>query len=85
MSGEPLELPENLHGWSDGKTQITLPNSRIITPPANRYLRWNPDAFTAPVVQLLNSSYQVDQDYWGVTPQFFTGPRAVILLMSTSQ
>ena len=75
VSGEPLELPENLQGWYDGKTAVTLPNGRTITPSANRYLMWNPDAFTVPVVQLPNGKYQTDQYVWGTTPQYITGLR----------
>lgn len=74
-TGEPLELPGSLHGWYDGKTPVTLPNGRTITPPANRYLRWNPDAFTAPVVQFPNGNYQIDQYVWGATSQYITGLR----------
>ena len=27
-------LPENLWGWYDGRTPVTLPSGRVITPPA---------------------------------------------------
>ncbi len=75
VPGEPIELPESLQGWYDGKTSITLPNGRTITPSANRYLRWNPDAFSLPIVQLPNGRYQVDRYIWGTTSQYVTGFR----------
>jgi hypothetical protein len=42
VEGVDLVLPENLWGWYDGRTQVTLPSGRIITPPARTYLRYNP-------------------------------------------
>ena len=33
VEGAPLLLPEALWGWYDGRTQVTLPSGRIITPP----------------------------------------------------
>jgi len=66
-SGVSAELPEQLQGWYDGKTQVTLPSGRVITPSAYTYLKWNPDLFSQPVVQLPNGNWQVDQYQWGST------------------
>ncbi len=70
VEGEPIEVPENLQGWYDGKTQVTLPNGRTITPSAHTYLKWNPDLFTAPIVQLPNGKYQSDIYQWGTTSMY---------------
>jgi trimeric autotransporter adhesin len=61
VPGEPLEVPKSLQHWYDGATSVTLPDGRTITPAAFTYLRFNPDAFTQPVVQLPDGTYQVDQ------------------------
>ena len=37
----PLLLPEALWGWYDGRTQVTLPSGRIITPPNRSHLKYN--------------------------------------------
>ena len=75
VPGEPLELPKALQGWYDGKTPVTLPDGRTITPGAFRYLRWNPDAFTAPLVQFPNGQSQVDPYFWGSTSKYVNGLR----------
>ncbi len=75
VEGELEELPENLQGWYDGKTSVTLPNGHIITPGQYRYLKWNPDRFTTPVVQFPNGKYAVDQYYWGSTGKFMNDLR----------
>ncbi|RPI21291.1 MAG: hypothetical protein EHM61_25135 [Acidobacteria bacterium] len=71
----PLEVPKDLQRWYDGKTSVTLPSGRIVTPQAYTFLKWNPDRFKAPTVQLPNGSYQVDQYWWGQTAQYVNGLR----------
>jgi hypothetical protein len=71
VAGEPVEVPEELQGWYDGKTTVTLPNGRRITPTANTYLKWNPDLFSVPVVQLPNGTYQADQYQWGSSAKYY--------------
>ena len=34
VDGVPIVLPENLWGWYDGRTPVTLPSGRVISPPA---------------------------------------------------
>ena len=34
VEGVDIVLPENLWGWYDGRTPVTLPSGRVITPPA---------------------------------------------------
>ena len=58
-------LPENLWGWYDGSTQVTLPSGRIITPPARTYLKYNPDAFAGRVVTTPNGRIVADQFWYG--------------------
>ncbi|MBL8227538.1 MAG: TonB-dependent receptor [Bryobacterales bacterium] len=74
-SGEAVEVPAELQRWYDGRTPVTLPSGRVITPAAFTHLKWNPDRFRAPVVQLPNGSYQVDQYYWGPTAKYVNGLR----------
>src|SRR5262249_22744935 len=45
VPGQPLEVPAALQHWYDGKTTVTLPSGRQITPCANCFLRYNIDAF----------------------------------------
>ncbi len=65
VEGVPLVLPENLWGWYDGRTPVTLPSGRIITPPARTYLKYNPDAFVGQVVTTPNGRIVVDQFWYG--------------------
>jgi hypothetical protein len=65
VDGVPFELPENLQGWYDGRTTITLPSGRRITPPENTYLRYNPDAFAGRVLTAPNGSIIADQFWYG--------------------
>jgi hypothetical protein len=63
VPGVDLVLPENLWGWYDGNTRVTLPSGRIITPPARTYLKYNPDAFVGRVVTTPNGRV-VNDVYW---------------------
>jgi carboxypeptidase family protein/TonB-dependent receptor-like protein len=65
VEGADLVLPENLWGWYDGRTQVTLPSGRIITPPARTYLKYNPDAFAGRVVTTPNGRIVADQFWYG--------------------
>jgi hypothetical protein len=65
VEGVSLVLPEDLWGWYDGATQVTLPSGRVITPPANTYLKYNPDAFAGRVVTTPNGSVVADQFWFG--------------------
>ena len=56
-------LPENLWGWYDGQTPVTLPSGRVITPPNRTYLKYNPDAFVGRVVTTPNGRIVADQ-FW---------------------
>jgi hypothetical protein len=65
VAGQPLVLPENLQGWYNGTTPVTLPSGRTITPPAFSFLKYNPDAFVGRVVPVANGSIQRELFWWG--------------------
>ena len=65
VDGAPIVLPENLWGWYDGRTAVTLPSGRVITPPARTYLKYNPDAFAGRVVTTPNGRIVADQFWYG--------------------
>ena len=65
VEGVPLVLPENLWGWYDGRTSVTLPSGRVITPPVRTYLKYNPDAFAGRVVTTPNGRIVADQFWYG--------------------
>jgi hypothetical protein len=65
VAGVSMVLPENLWGWYDGRTAVTLPSGRIITPPARTYLKYNPDAFAGRVVTTPNGRIVADQFWYG--------------------
>jgi hypothetical protein len=65
IPGVDFELPANLQGWYDGRTTITLPSGRRVTPPANSYLRYNPDAFGGRVLTAPNGTIIADQFWYG--------------------
>ncbi|HET7218140.1 MAG TPA: TonB-dependent receptor [Vicinamibacterales bacterium] len=65
VPGVDLVLPENLWGWYDGNTRVTLPSGRVITPPARTYLKYNPDAFAGQIITLPDGRNIVDQFWYG--------------------
>ncbi len=75
VAGEPVTVPKNLQHWYDGNTSVTLPDGRSITPAANTYLLYNPDRYTAPIVQFPNGTYAVDQYWYGQTAKYQPGLR----------
>jgi hypothetical protein len=75
VAGVDLELPATLQGWYDGRTTITLPSGRRITPPAFTYLRYNPDAFAGRVLTAPNGSVIADQFWDGNADLAYDGIR----------
>jgi trimeric autotransporter adhesin len=62
----PVEVPKELQRWYDGKTSVALPSGRVITPPANTFLKYNSDAFKGRVVMGADgTTVLADQWYWG--------------------
>jgi trimeric autotransporter adhesin len=64
-AGEPLEVPSALQHWYDGKTRVTLPDGRVIQPPVNTFLKYNPDAFAGQVATAANGTLVNDNFWWG--------------------
>ena len=79
VPGEPMFVPKNLQHFYDGNTSVTLPDGRIITPSAFTYLLYNPDRFTAPVVQFPNGTYSTDEYWYGQTAAYPNGLRTPAL------
>ena len=75
VPGESMFVPKNLQHFYDGNTSVTLPDGRIITPSAFSYLLYNPDRYTAPVVQFPNGTYSIDQYWYGQTAMYPNGLR----------
>ena len=69
--GTPLEVPKALQHWYDGKTSVTLPDGRVITPSKNTYLKYYEGAWSGPVLQVANGSYVPDVFWWGTAAQTF--------------
>jgi hypothetical protein len=67
VANEPLQVPKELQHWYDGKTTVTLPDGRKITPCANCYLVYNVDAFSGPVVPDPNRPGQYIADNYYVS------------------
>lgn len=68
VAGEPIEINKADQHYYDGKQTLTLPNGRVITPAVNSFMKWNPDAFSEPVVTTPNGKVFVDQYTLGSTP-----------------
>lgn len=71
VDGVDLLLPDSLRGWYDGRTTITLPSGRRITPPANTYLKYNPDAFVGRTVTTPSGRIVADQFWYGNAAQTY--------------
>jgi hypothetical protein len=56
-------VPKDLQRWYDGKTTVTLPSGRRVTPCNFCFLKYSSDAFQGRVVQTPNGSVQPDI-YW---------------------
>jgi hypothetical protein len=63
IAGVPIKVPKALQHWYDGKTSVTLPCGRVITPPANTFLEYNLCAFSGQTVTTPNGSV-VPDIYW---------------------
>ncbi|NOT59501.1 MAG: TonB-dependent receptor [Acidobacteria bacterium] len=63
LAGVPIEVPKELQRWYDGRTTVTLPSGRRITPCNFCFLRYSSDAFQGEVVTTANGSLQRNV-YW---------------------
>jgi hypothetical protein len=63
IAGVPVEVPKELQRWYDGKTTVTLPSGRQITPCAFCFLQFSSDPFVGRVLTTPNGSV-VNDVYW---------------------
>ena len=74
VPGQSFEVPKALQHWYDGKTTVTLPSGRQITPCANCFLKYNTDAFRGRVIPNPTSPGSFIPDlYWEGTSMFTYG------------
>jgi hypothetical protein len=66
IAGAPIEVPPERQRWYDGKTTVTLPSGRRITPCTYCFLKYSSDAFTAPYIVNADGSI-VNDVYWTPT------------------
>ena len=63
--GVPLEVPKELQRWYDGRTTVTLPSGRQVTPCNGCFLKYNIDAFQGRVVRGPNGDEIADLFWYG--------------------
>jgi hypothetical protein len=63
VTGEAVQVAKSQQHWYDGTQSATLPDGRVITPPAGTFLKWNMDRWTQPIVQFPNGTYSTDYYY----------------------
>jgi hypothetical protein len=76
VPGADVEVPKALQRWYDGRTQVTLPSGRVITPCNRCFLKYNIDAFAARVVTTPNGSVIPDLFWYGTSAATFSDLRA---------
>ena len=65
VPGQPLEVPKALQHWYDGKTSVTLPDGRVITPCNGCFLKYNVDAFAARTITTAAGKLLPDNFWYG--------------------
>ena len=65
VAGVSLQLPSAMQHFYDGKTTITLPSGRQVTPCNGCYMKFNPDAFSGNVVKIGDGSTVADPFWYG--------------------
>jgi hypothetical protein len=65
IEGVAIEVPKELQRWYDGKTQVTLPNGRVITPSKNTFLKYYSGAFQGRVVTTPSGKVVIDRFWYG--------------------
>jgi hypothetical protein len=76
VPGVPLEVPKDLQRWYDGKTQVTLPSGRVITPCKGCFLKYNIDAFAGRIVKGPNGKAIPDLFWYGTAAATYSGMRS---------
>ena len=75
--GVPIMVPEEMRGWYDGKTSVTLPCGRTITPQNHSYLLYSTCAFSGRTVTGANGNTIVDQFWYGNSAQNYGDMRTL--------
>ena len=75
VQGAPLEVPAALQRWYDGKTSVTLPDGRVITPTKNTFLKYYEGAFRGRVLTTPNGSVVPDVFWYGTVANTLDGLR----------
>jgi hypothetical protein len=75
VAAVPLEVPQQLQHWYDGKTSVTLPDGRVITPAKNTFLKYYEGAFRGRVVTTPNGSVVPDINWFGTVGNTLNGLR----------
>ncbi len=75
VAGAPIEVPQALQHWYDGKTTVTLPNGQQVTPCNHCYLKYDLGAFQNSVVQTPSGAYSSNIYWWGTSALDFNSIR----------
>jgi hypothetical protein len=75
VPGARFEVPKELQHWYDGKTTVTLPDGRQVTPCNHCYLKYNLDAFTGKTAVAANGKTVADQYWFGNAAVDYTSLR----------
>ena len=75
VAGVPLEVPAALQHWYDGKTSVTLPDGRVVTPSKNTFLKYYEGAFSGRVVTTPNGAVVPDVFWFGSVGNTLNGLR----------
>jgi hypothetical protein len=76
VPGVPLEVPRELQRWYDGKTTVTLPSGRRVTPCNGCFLKYNIDAFAGRIVTTPNGAVVPDLFWYGTSAATFGNVRS---------
>lgn len=77
LEGVAIKLPKELQGWYDGRTAVTLPCGRTITPPNHTFLLYSTCAFSGRTVTAPNGNTIVDQFWYGTSAQNYGDMRTL--------
>ncbi|MBI1765716.1 MAG: TonB-dependent receptor [Acidobacteria bacterium] len=76
VPGVDFEVPKALQKWYDGKTSVTLPSGRVITPCNRCFLKYNIDAFAGRVATTPNGAQVADLFWYGTSAAGFSAIRS---------
>lgn len=82
VNGVAFEVPKELQKWYDGRTSVTLPSGRVITPCNRCFLKYNIDAFAGRVVTTPNGAMVPDLFWYGTAAAGYSGIRSPLIWSS---